>query len=91
MENKLLLDNVNKKKGVNLVFSLACVYGRLLNVIKDRPIPTTIKTNKLPIAGTKYLSATDVGEDSNVVDATDFTWVSALNLRRVFHILLVFA
>jgi hypothetical protein len=72
-------------------FSLACVYGRLLNVIKESQIPTTIKTNKLPIAGTKYLSATDVVGDSNVVDATDITWVSTLNLSRFFHILLVFA
>jgi hypothetical protein len=45
-----------------LVFSLAWVYGRFLSINKASTAPIMmITTNRPAIAGTKYMSATDVG------------------------------
>jgi divalent metal cation (Fe/Co/Zn/Cd) transporter len=49
------------KKGGNVVF-VWHFYGRFLSINKARTArPTMITTNSPAIAGTKYMSATDVG------------------------------
>jgi hypothetical protein len=57
--NRLLM--FGTKKGEEL-FLLCCVYGRFLSINKASTArPTMITTNRPAIAGTKYMSATDVG------------------------------
>ena len=58
------------KKGKIELCSYASLYARFLSINRASTIATTmIKTNKPAIAGTKYMSATDVGVDVGVTVA----------------------
>ena len=54
--------NSKKEKKGNYFFLLPVTYGFFLSINRAKTIATTmIKTNRPAIAGTKYMSATDVG------------------------------
>jgi hypothetical protein len=62
LKNQLLFRSYKKRKWGKLVFFFAYIYGRFLSINRASTIATTMmRTNRPAIAGTKYMSATDVG------------------------------
>ena len=74
-----LLSNFKTKKGGNDVFVWR-FYGRFLSIKRASTIkPTMIRTARPAIAGTKYMSATDVGVGVGVTTVAAGTTTAAVS------------